>query len=308
MSLTVSTEKKVYLLWLSPSSTKAKLDNPGWLDSQLILGKRETDAPRGNCACRRRCARFQEGHFKRGKPTTGTGCAFSSKGSVSPEPWPFSKVDSIFPHVGLYCILTKGVKTWLDFCSNMSRQCSIRSECRPYIKSLGSYFMIRSQTCERLRMFDLHKWLFKIDHYRRDWIYHIKHRQCCVLYKVVSNTVVNGRPVDLNWCVVRIMKSQLWISQKVLKTALNSRLEVCIVAIWRVWQCTRRFVMAGNVDIGSFTSCSWTEQQARVCVRQTERTCLVQTQRSTAYFFALLRDYFGAIFIRQCGRWPWEIA
>lgn len=32
----MSTEKKVYLLWLSSSGTKAKLDNPGWLDSQLI--------------------------------------------------------------------------------------------------------------------------------------------------------------------------------------------------------------------------------------------------------------------------------
>lgn len=36
LSLTVSTERKVYLLWLSPRGTKAKLDNPGWLDSQLI--------------------------------------------------------------------------------------------------------------------------------------------------------------------------------------------------------------------------------------------------------------------------------
>lgn len=36
LSLTVSTEKKVYQPWLSSNGTKAKLDNPGWLDSQLI--------------------------------------------------------------------------------------------------------------------------------------------------------------------------------------------------------------------------------------------------------------------------------
>lgn len=35
-SLTVSTGKNVYLLWLSSSGTNAKLADPGWLDSQLI--------------------------------------------------------------------------------------------------------------------------------------------------------------------------------------------------------------------------------------------------------------------------------
>lgn len=126
MLLTMSTKKNVYLLWLPSSGTKAKLDNPG---CPILIRAREKLRRRvGNVLVVDVVEEFREKHFRSGKAIAG--CAFSSEGSVSPEPWPFSKVDSIFPHVRLDCVLTMGVKTWLDFCSNLSRQCSIRSECR----------------------------------------------------------------------------------------------------------------------------------------------------------------------------------
>lgn len=90
------------------------------------------------------------------------GCAFSSEGSVSPEPWPFSKVDSIFPHVRLHCVLTMGVKTWVGFLLQLVEAVLDQVRVPTNTRVSGFIFTIRRQTREPLRMFDLHKRLLKI--------------------------------------------------------------------------------------------------------------------------------------------------
>lgn len=162
--------KKVYLLWLLSNSTKAKLDYPGWLDSDMIW--RETKAPSEKCARCRGCGGFQKGR----KSNRWRRLRLSLQRFFSPEPWPFSKVDSIFPHVQLHCILTMGVKTRLDFCSNLSRQCLIKSKtpCL-WVSFLGSVELLSL-------FFDLHKWLFETILGSRDILNHIEKRDN-VLFK-----------------------------------------------------------------------------------------------------------------------------